>query len=643
MSEEKGSGLRIILIFIFLFCIANVRSAGQNVERQLENARRYMNSGNLAEAEKIASGLLRKDSSLVQVYYFLADLYHQTDSVYLESRVLKALTKHSEQTTPLFYYRIGKATYLTGNYTEAKPWLEKYLAQGQGGLNRREEVIKMVRNCGFAIEAMKHPVIFEPHRLSNEVNSADDEYWPVLSVDGKKLVFTRLVKNASYSRLPQEDFYQATGDSSGWHNVTPISEVNTPGNEGAQSLSADGSWLYFTACNRSDGKGSCDIYFSRFSANKWSSPLPVKGEINTSGWEGQPSISADGRMLYFSSDRPGGKGGKDIWYSLASAMDQDGIPLWDKLRNPGDSINTPGDEISPFIHADGINLYFASDYWPGMGGFDLFHATLKGYLSWSAPVNLGYPVNTLKNEQGFVINAAGNLSFFSSGRGQKTGMDIYSFETDKKYQPTPVTYLKANVVDAVSGKPVRAEVRLEKLSSGISSVFKTDSEGNIFTCLPIGSDYSFMVSKEGYLFYSANFPLSEKRSIVEPYLLEISLNPVSVGEQMNLYNIFFDVNSAELLPGSFPELEKLYELLVANKKLVVEIQGHTDSTGSKELNRALSGKRAVSVMNYLTGKGISGSRMSARGFGPDVPVADNATEEGRRKNRRTTILIRSID
>jgi outer membrane protein OmpA-like peptidoglycan-associated protein len=276
-----------------------------------------------------------------------------------------------------------------------------------------------------------------------------------------------------------------------------------------------------------------------------------------------------------------------------------------------------------------------------MGGFDLFMATIKNDSVFSAAKNLGYPVNTFNNEQGLFVSTDGQTAYFSSERNKKTGLDIYAFTLDESIQPEPATYVHATVVDAISGNPVTAKVELVNLTNKEQPARneETDNNGEMLLCLPSGADYSFSVSREGYLFYSDAFELTESRQVYDPYELTIELTPVQVGAEMNLYNIYFETDSFTILPESETELMKLVGFLKTNPGLNVEIQGHTDNTGQPESNQELSELRAKSVAGYLTEHGINRMRLSTAGYGEKQPVATNDTPEGRRMNRRTTIKV----
>jgi outer membrane protein OmpA-like peptidoglycan-associated protein len=331
----------------------------------------------------------------------------------------------------------------------------------------------------------------------------------------------------------------------------------------------------------------------------------------------------------------------DLWKCKLKGFTEWGTPIWGKAVNLGDSINTPGNEMSPFIHSDGKTLYFASDYWLGMGGYDIFYSRQKNDSVWSTPQNIGYPINSYKDEQGLVVEASGKNAYYSSDRPGSKGMDIYSFELYQNARPTPVSYIKGKVIDEESGSPICAKVELTDLENS-KSVIKGEScweKGEFLMCLPLGKEYAFNITKEGYLFYSENFQLKEKKEIIDPYVLEIKMKKIKVGGGVILRNVFFNTGSHELLPESIVELEKLIEFLKQNPTLVIEIEGHTDNVGSQQMNQKLSEERAEEVYNYLISKGIMDYRMKYKGYGFAKPIATNDTPEGRSLNRRTEFVI----
>jgi outer membrane protein OmpA-like peptidoglycan-associated protein len=643
--KKPGIGLKInylnkktliLLVFLGWATMLSAQS-NQRLQRWFDEARLLASRQEYTQAINRCEQILERDSTFLDARLLLSDIFHETKNTAEEVYHLKKAI--GKTNSPLVTWRLGMALFSLENYDEALPYFNAYVRNENISAERRLEAEQKIKSCFFAVDAKKNPVNFSPERLPETVNSASDEYWPSLSIDQQQLVFTRLIKRPGYQ--PQEDFFTSEFINNTWQKAIPIHEINTPENEGAQTLSADGNLLFFTACNRPDGMGSCDIYYAVRKDGHWSKAINAGKPLNTSSWEAQPSISSDGRFLYFSGNRPGGKGEKDIWRAELLEMETNGRIKWGIPVNLGDSINTPGNETSPFVHAGNKNFYFASDYHVGMGGFDLFVSEIFGDSVFSSPQNLGYPINTVNDEQGLHISADGLTAFFSSARDSLAGLDIYSFELDESIRPQPATYVKATVFDAENGNPLEAEVVLLNLGgNGMETrIENTNTAGELLLCLPSGNNYSFSVAKEGYLFNSNTFDLRNPRQIYNPYELEIALTPVKEGAEMNLYNIYFETDSFRILPESEPELQKLVVFLKENPTLHVEVQGHTDDTGSTEKNRILSKKRARSVVEYLVSSNIEEQRLTWAGYGEERPVATNETPEGRRLNRRTTIKI----
>ncbi len=626
-----------LLIFVSAFFVPVLSEAqsNQRVQKQFDKALGYYKAQEYKQAIEVLDKVIGKAPRFQDAYLLLSDIYGETNNTEMEIANLLEAQEISQK--PLICYHLAEAFFSIGEYEKALLGYNSYLNDGEMAEGRREGILRKIGNCRFAITAKNNPVDFAPERLSNNINSICDEYWPVISLDQTKLVFTRLITYPG--RFPQEDFYFSVSGTDGWGEAKPILEINTGQNEGAETLSSDGKLLFFTACNRPDGRGSCDIYFSRFVDGKWTKAKNAGG-VNTGGWESQPSFSSDNRFLYFSSNRSGGKGKKDIWRIQMKGFGSQGGIVWGEPQNLGDSINTPGDEISPFIHPNNRDFYFVSDYHTGMGGYDLFTSRLSAGSVFSRPVNLGYPINTQNDEQGLDISADGQTAYFASARDNTTGLDIYSFVLDESIRPTPVTYVRANVIDAKTKQSLHATINLIDLAQPENErTEETDNSGGLLACLPLGANYAFNVLKEGYLFYSRSFFLEEAQTLCEPYVFIIGLQPIEPGAEMDLYNIYFETDSFSILPASEPELKRLLVFLNNNPSLSIEIQGHTDDTGNKGKNQALSELRAKSVAAYLVEKGIKEGRLSYKGFGQCRPVASNGTEEGRRLNRRTTIKI----
>lgn len=474
---------------------------------------------------------------------------------------------------------------------------------------------------------------FEPQNLGDSVNSKDAEYYPTITIDGDKLVFTRRVNDHN------EDFFETNKTPQQWTKAKGlVGNINTNQNEGAQNISQDGQWLIFTGCNFAEGFGSCDLYISFLEPGGWSTPENLGAGINTEFWESAPSLSPDKRDLYFASNRPGGYGGSDLYvcHRLSSGK-------WSEPQNMGPTINTIGDEGAPFIHADNQSLYFTSNGHQGYGGSDLFVARKGPDDKWLTPENLGYPINTIENEGSLVIAADGKTAYYSSDRADSRGeLDLYTFELRSDVRPARTLWIKGKVFDKKTMKGLPSSVVLTDLSSKrITSNVQTDETGNYLITLPIGKDYAFNVNRKGYLFFSENFSLSQK----EPdstYNIDIPLQPIEANATTVLKNVFFDINKYDLKPESQVELDEIIQLLKDNPAVTIQISGHTDNVGKPADNMLLSENRAKSVIIYLRSKGIDIKRLSFKGWGDTKPVADNKTEEGRARNRRTELQVISI-
>jgi flagellar motor protein MotB/tetratricopeptide (TPR) repeat protein len=634
------------IIFIIFFCSVTIQSYPQNLHTSSNKAMKAYNEGVTAfnflfygKAEINLKEAVSIDNSFFEAYIMLGDLMSkQRNFIEAASNYKTAVKIDSLYFRPVFF-TLAYAEMMSGDYAKALVHFNVYLAQEGMSAKNRLIAAKNVKNCEYAINAISNPVPFNPESVGDGINTTDDEYWPSITADGQTMIFTRQVKpvdnQASYGQV-QEDFFISHYLDGKWQKAFNAgAPLNTIQNEGAQTLSSDGSYMFFTACDRTGGLGSCDIYFSSFNDRKWSEPVNLRSPVNSPSWESQPSISADGKTLFFSSNRPGGFGGKDLWFSRAN-----GKNLWTKPVNLGKVINTDGDEMSPFIHFDGKTLYFSSDGRAGMGGFDIYVTRLMNDSTWSEPQNLGYPINSFNDETGLVIESDGQKAYFSSVRTKSNGKDIFSFNLYESARPSPVSYMKGKVYDKETGRLLKADYELINLSTGkITIRSTTDATGNFLVCMPTGYNYGINVSRPGYLFYSETFMFEGQHTGAEPYIKQIVLNPIKVGEKMQLSNVFYEIDSWQLKKESISELDNLASLLSENKDIIIEIGGYTDSTGTDEYNLTLSEKRALSVVNYLISKGISQERLRYKGYGNTSPIGDNVTIEGRKLNRRTEATV----
>jgi len=634
---------KTLILFLLLFNFAFPAIIAQNLHTTSNRALKAYNEGkqaydffNMRDGEKFLRDAIAIDNKFYEAYMVLGEMMFKLGR-YPESADFyrKAVQIDSLFYRPVFF-PLASAEIMSGRYTDALVHFNAYIIQPAISEKNKAVALKKIADCKFAIEAMKNPVPFEPENLGDSINTTDDEYWPSITVDGQTLMFTRQVSTGRSDPKTQEDFYISHLENGKWGKAQDAGyPLNTTQNEGAQSLSSDGRYMYFTACLRPDGQGRCDIYYSSFDGKNWSLPVNIGPPVNTALWESQPSISANGRMLFFVSNRAGGLGGMDIWYSILS---DDG--KWNNPVNLGKTINTPGDEMSPFIHFDGKTLYFSSNGRVGMGGHDIYFTKMQDDTTWSEPINLGYPINTYNDEMGFITDATGEKAYYSTKRDNKNGKDIYSFSLYPSARPDAVSYFKGRVYEKGTGKLLKASYELVNLTTGqIVVANTTDIYGTFLVCLPPDHNYALNVNKEGYLFYSDNFMLAGIHSATEPFVKRIELSPIRVGEKLILSNVFYEFDSWKLTKESFSELNKLVKLLSDNKKISVEIDGYTDAVGTDAYNLDLSEKRARSVMDYLVEKGIIAGRLSFKGFGSASPIGDNVTNDGRKLNRRTEMKI----
>jgi outer membrane protein OmpA-like peptidoglycan-associated protein len=520
-----------------------------------------------------------------------------------------------------------------GSFQQALDAIEIFLRQPR--LNERSRKAGEFRKktylfaLDFAKKNSNNNYVFTPKNMGENINTRFSEYFPSVTLDGKTLVFTRRVDHIN------EDFFETVRDSNTWGKSFPLpGDINSEQNEGAQHISQDGKWLVFTGCNFPRGAGSCDLYVSILTNKGWSEPESLGSSINTESWESQPCLSPDNRDLYFVSNRPGGLGGSDIYISRRLPNGRWGAP-----ENLGPSVNTAGDESTPFIHADNQSLYFSSNGWTGYGDNDIFVARKQGN-SWQTPENLGYPINTIGNEGSLFIAADGKTVYYASDRTDtKGGLDIYTFELRESVRPYKTLWVKGRVYDKKTNAGLPSLLSLTDLNSKlIISQVQTDAEGNYLLTLPVGKDYAFNVNRKGYLLFSENYSLS-KNATDSVYQKNIPLQPIELNAAMVLKNIFFDFKKFDLKPESQVELDQLVLLLKDNPTVKILINGYTDSIGKTADNLKLSNNRARAVVDYLITKGVNPGRLSFKGWGAAKPLASNKTEEGRAQNRRTEMVV----
>jgi outer membrane protein OmpA-like peptidoglycan-associated protein len=434
--------------------------------------------------------------------------------------------------------------------------------------------------------------------------------------------------------------------------------VNTVLNEGAPTIAADGRSLIFVACSdmsgdnnygeKRTGKGSCDMFYTKKLGARWTDPINLPGNVNTPTWESQPSLSADGKTLYFVRrvSRRGDPVDSDIF--VARLLDNG---QWSTPTALPRHINTTQQEESVLIHPDGKTLYFASRGHVGMGGSDIYVTRLDAKGNWSQPENLGYPINTKYDENSLMVSPDGEIAFFASDRkGGYGDLDIYYFEMPEEFRPTKTLYFEGIVFDALTKAPLSGKFQLIDLKTGKEVIFsEADKQtGEFLVSLPVNKEYALNVSYPGYTFFSKNFNMTNPDGL-EAIHMDVPMVPITSDKPVLLANVFFDLGKSTLRPESFVELDKLYDFLTKNPSVKIEIGGHTDTRGDDKENQKLSEDRAKAVYDYILTKGIEAPRLTFKGYGESQPVITDASiaklatdkekETAHQSNRRTEYKI----
>ena len=470
----------------------------------------------------ILEDLIDNEDEFAEAYFLLGQIYTEQDN---KRKAISALEKGLALNATIFpmgYYMLGEIYFSLAEYEKAEQAITTFTRMPKANPNVHYRAQLILESCVFAKESMQYPVPFNPINLGLKINTENDEYFPCITADTKTLLFTRLLKDKQAYEGLHEDFFiaerkEVKNFNEGWEQSVPIPSINTLYNEGAPTLSADGQTIVFTACElpgleygeTRSGLGSCDLFYSFRTKSGWTPSENFGLGINSTNWETQPSLTADGTKLFFIRGKKV-KGGKienqNIYYSQ---LNNEGY--WSEPSEIPGYVNTKGREESVFVHPDGQTLYFSSDGPPGMGGLDIFVSHLQSNGDWSRPVNLGYPINTSANENSIQVTAQGDIALMASNReGGNGGLDLYSFELPENVRPRFVNYVEGYVYDSNTKVPLDGKFQLMNLKSGeiVAEGYSNSSRnGYYLVCLPIGNDYALNVTSENYLFYSSNFSL----------------------------------------------------------------------------------------------------------------------------------------
>ena len=647
-----------ILVFLFIGSLTFAQkplppgeytTKNKKAIKHFEEGKYLYQARSIAEAEKELLKAIKEDDNFIEAHMTYAGMQSDKGNLAEAETHFKKAIEINPKFYSLMYIEYGMVLFRQSKYAEAKTNLEIFLKFERINPNAKADAEFFLKNATFAAEGIKNPKPFKPINVGQGINSENDEYFPAITADGKQFMFTRALPVRERPGFFNEDFYVSNNQSNAWQPAYPISNINSMGNEGAPSLSADGNIMFFASCSDEygdygaqdrKGYGSCDIFYSQKVNGKWSRPRNAGSAINTANWETQPSFSSDGRTLYFIRGvlSRGNIKEQDIYMSTIGDDSKFSIPV--KL---GENINTPFPEESVFIHPDNQTLYFSSQGHVGYGNLDIFMSKRLPDGTWGPAINLGYPINSVKDENSLLVGPEGTIAYFASNReGGFGGLDVYQFELPKEFRPEKITYTKGKIYNAKTKEPLDANFELIDLdnSQTVTQSF-SDANGLFFVTLTANKNYMVNVNKPGFLFYSDNFSLKGKETdFNKPYLLEIPLQPIDTGSTVELKNIFFDVNKWDLKPESKAELEKLAAFLIKNPTLKIELGGHTDNSGDKKVNLTLSANRAKSVYDHLIANGkIAAARLSFKGYAETRPKVPNDSPENKAKNRRTEFKV----
>lgn len=556
------------------------------------------------------------------------------------------------------YYLLGQQYYMEEQWNDAITYLDQYIKFDTDDPNklgkdyefRSQNAVEMLRWSRFYVNIDKNVHPFAPSPVPG-ISTKRDEYLAIITPDNTMALFIRRnpvdqMDRVWASQEVTETFTYSNRQQSGQFDEghSMPDPFNKNPNEGGATMTIDNKHLFYTITKAGPEGNNTDIYTSDFVDDQWTEIRPIGDRVNDPvWWDSQPSISSDGNTLYFASNRPGGKGGIDIWMTKKMVNGEWGVP-----ENLGDSINTEYNEKSPFIHSDSQTLYFSSDGHPGLGKYDIFYSRGDGKGGWHGPVNLGKPINTEGDDVGFFVSTDGETGFFCSNAqlsGYVGGYDVYQFPLYQEARPEKVVIVTGQVNNpdgTPATGPTTVELKNVRTKEKTTAVVDT-STGSYAAAIKVTQkdDYVLTVKKDGDAFTSQLIKGDQPFTPTKTPLKTMEAQPVAVGTNYRINDINFASNSAVIEPSSLVVLEEFANYLKANPKMKIAIHGHTDNVGDDARNMDLSNERAFAVYEALTTKfGVPKSQITgAYGHGETQPIGDNNTEEGRAKNRRTEFEI----
>ena len=596
-------------------------------------------SGKSADAKAKLDLALEAEPSFAKAYILLGEMAYKmnpnTAATYYEKSI-----EICSNADFMVLYKLAKIYYLNREYVKSKTKFIAFLESNSNKPNLIHEADSFIQVATFYDNILNHPVPFNPLPLEG-VNTSADEYLPVISPDNDILLFTRkfMKQSDKYSAFSGgkmvEEFSISKKENGVFNEGKGLSSPFNGGmNEGGASLSLDNKTMYLTICNVKGGYGSCDIWSTTNKEGKWLMMQNLGSGVNDSTWQSQTSVSGNGRTVYFSSDREGGFGGKDIY-----KVEKDSMGYWSEPINLGPKINTSGDEKSPFIHTDDKTFYFSSNGQLTLGGFDIYYSRKDSTNQWQKPENIGSPINSDRDDLGFFVSTDGKNGYFASNKMKGIGgWDIYTFPLYEGARPQKVLFLKGKVQDD-KGQAVRdAKIELKDLKTNEIINVDVDSSGEYVFARAMDNDQMMLVKKDGYFYNSTTIKANDTKyeGVAK---VNFGLQELKQGGSYKIKNLFFNNNSSEITADAALELLNLVVFMNENADVNIEVSGHTDNVGNDAANLSLSTNRSKAVHEFLIAHDIAGNRVRYRGYGETKPVATNESEDGRAMNRRTEVTV----
>ena len=599
----------------------------QRIERLIEKRAFYDAFDELREKEEFA------------VFYELKAEILWVKEAYFESETeaLKAIDICSDN-FPKAYYFLGEIAFNRKNYVKADIYLKKCI-ELEIGDPYYSDAIMLYEKAKILAEIINNPVEFNP-KIVKGISTKFDEYLPIISPDQELSFFTRRLEKKSKQSITSiivEEFTWSKKENKTFEVGSALDyPFNMESNEGGASITIDNKILYYTKCSLTQGGyKNCDIYYVFNQDGSWSEVQTFSKNISKiDSWESQPTVSSDGKTIIFASDRKGGYGKIDL-YETTFKNGQ-----WSNPENLGDKINSNENEKSPYLHTDGKTLFFASQNFPTLGGFDIFYSRKDSSGNWQQPKNIGYPINSVADEISLFVSTDGNSAYFASNHLNGVGgWDIYSFDLHKEARPERVLFLKGDLLDENGQVLNDVELEIKNIKTNEITTIKVDA-GTYVSSLTLDEkdDVLITVKKEGFAFNSTYISANDT-VFKSPSSLDISMQSLDEGKSFAIEDIYFDNNSYELKEITKEVLVEFAKYLEINNSLVIEINGFTDNIGDASDNQILSENRSKAVRDLILLQGISESRISYKGFGESSPKSNNNTEKGRAQNRRTEFRI----